>query len=137
MPEDQKIAAYNRMVRAEVVILSNLKKSEHIVKLHEAIKDGAGTVQLVMDFAQNGSLGELIQSTPWRRSSTPEKEAIARLIMRQLLLAIGSLHAAGFFHRDIKAENILVKGDVLSGSLSSFRIFLADFGVSCHQTDIC
>lgn len=58
-------------------------------------------VYIVMQFAENGSLLDLIR----RRSQLPENES--RVIYKQLLSALEYCHRNGIVHRDIKCENLL------------------------------
>jgi serine/threonine protein kinase len=36
-------------------------------------------------------------------------EHVARLLMRQLIAALATMHAAGYIHRDVKADNVLIR----------------------------
>ena len=54
---------------------------------------------------------------------TLRDEAELRLIVRELLAAVGYLHSRNICHRDIKPENILYDRD-------SKRVKLIDFGIS-------
>jgi serine/threonine protein kinase len=47
-------------------------------------------------------------------------------IIRQILQAVSSVHQLGVFHRDIKAENFLVKEE-----MGNLTILLTDFGLAC------
>jgi len=57
----------------------------------------------------------------WDRADTPAVLARARDFARQLLGAIGFLRSRGVLHRDIKPDNILLRGGVLK---------LCDFGLA-------
>ena len=48
-------------------------------------------------------------------------EEVARFYLAELVMAVSSVHAMGFIHRDIKPDNILID--------SSGHIKLADFGL--------
>ncbi|KAI1697177.1 protein kinase domain-containing protein [Ditylenchus destructor] len=54
---------------------------------------------------------------------TSFSENLARVLMFQLLLGLRHLHRIGIIHRDVKAENILLK-------FRSARMWLTDFGIS-------
>ena len=54
-----------------------------------------------------------------RTKDFPEKEI--KSIMYQQLLGLAYMHKHGFFHRDMKPENLLVKGDAVK---------IADFGLA-------
>ncbi|XP_047197801.1 serine/threonine-protein kinase pim-2-like [Hippoglossus stenolepis] len=56
----------------------------------------------------------------------PMAEDVAKIIMKQLVDAAIDLKAKGVFHRDIKAENILIEF-----SSDGHRVRLIDFGCGC------
>ncbi|KAI9019121.1 kinase-like domain-containing protein [Hyaloraphidium curvatum] len=60
--------------------------------------------------------------------TNPIPEAKARILLAQLALAIGHLHAKGIIHRDIKAANILIDG--------KRRPMLGDFGCSVNVSRV-
>ncbi|XP_059190816.1 serine/threonine-protein kinase pim-3-like [Centropristis striata] len=59
------------------------------------------------------------------------REDPAKNIMKQLVEAANKMHSLGVFHRDIKAENVLVD---LSSEVPRVRII--DFGSACLVTEI-
>ena len=54
-----------------------------------------------------------------RKSPFPEQEV--KSIMYQTILGLAYMHKHGFFHRDMKPENLLVKGEAVK---------IADFGLA-------
>lgn len=50
--------------------------------------------------------------------------------MKQLVAAAAQMHAARIFHRDLRAENILVEDD----EAASPRVRITDFGCGCFVT---
>jgi serine/threonine protein kinase len=95
-----------------------------LVQLHHAWCS-AEHVYLVMDYLPGGDLMSLLM----RRDTLPEDEA--RFYAAEALLAIASLHALGFAHRDVKPDNLLLD--------ASGHLRLADLGlaksVAPHATD--
>ena len=76
-----------------------------------------GVLNVVMEYADNGSLFQLIQ-----KSRQPFSEEQLLSFFAQLLLALEHLHSKKILHRDLKTKNVFVtkKG----------QIKLGDFGLS-------
>jgi serine/threonine protein kinase len=64
----------------------------------------SGIVQIVMEYCDLGSLTELIKPKSMR-------EKHIAFVASEILQALQYLHSLNRIHRDIKAENILVKSD--------------------------
>lgn len=96
--------------------IKSLKKLNHpnIVKLKEVIRENE-ELFFVFEFME-GNLYELMKN---RDRHFPE--AKIRNIMYQIFQGMAFMHKHGFFHRDVKPENMLVKGDVVK---------VADFGLA-------
>jgi protein kinase len=93
-----------------------LRKLIHpnIVKLKEVIREND---ELFMVFEHlEGNLYEMMKSR-----TKPFEEAKVRNIMFQVFQALHAMHKGGYFHRDMKPENLLYSGDVIK---------LADFGLA-------
>lgn len=76
----------------------------------------ANELFLVMDFIVGGDLMSLLIE----RDTLPE--AHVKLLAAELIIAIGSVHDAGFIHRDVKPDNVLID--------SHGHVILADFGLA-------
>jgi tetratricopeptide (TPR) repeat protein len=79
---------------------------------------------LTMELIQGGSIFEYVRP---RNELSPER---LRDVLRQLIDAVSSLHAAGTLHCDLKPPNLLVRADG--------RLVLLDFGLAhavSEQTD--
>ncbi|OHT13388.1 CMGC family protein kinase [Tritrichomonas foetus] len=66
-------------------------------------------------------LGDSLLKTINKKNGAPFLESEIRSIMSQLLTGLAYCHRQGFFHRDIKPDNLLWKGDILK---------IADFGLA-------
>ncbi|XP_034451506.1 serine/threonine-protein kinase pim-2-like [Hippoglossus hippoglossus] len=62
----------------------------------------------------------------------PLAEDVAKIIMKQLVDAAIDMQAKGIFHRDIKAENILIES-----SSDGLRVHFIDFGCGCIRKKNC
>merc|ERR1719491_628531 len=85
--------------------LKALKVLRHpcIVRLRELLRSQRdGSLFFIFEFV-GSDLGRLIKENP---SGLPEPRAIE--LMRQLLTGIAHIHQCGFFHRDVKPDNILL-----------------------------
>ncbi|PPJ54314.1 hypothetical protein CBER1_06135 [Cercospora berteroae] len=76
-------------------------------------------VCIIMEFIQHGSLHDYVRQS----QALPEPEA--QLIVSQILRGIAHMHRAGYTHRDLKPQNLLV---VQQGP--AWRVKIADFGLS-------
>ncbi len=79
------------------------------------------TVALVLELHHGASLRALLSR------SAPLEVASIRAVVRQTAEALGALHAAGWIHRDVKPENIMVAAEDLSAPGS---VRLHDFGLA-------
>ena len=97
--------------------LSHQPGTKHIIKLKQIIfiKE-SGTLNLIFEYMEK-DLFELMKS----RSSKKMSESQIRNIAYQTLLGLSFMHKYGFFHRDMKPENLLVIGDTVK---------IADFGLA-------
>ena len=64
-----------------------------------------GTGYMVMDYERGGSLKAFVQAHPF------PGESVLKAIVGPLLDGLAKVHAAGFLHRDIKPDNILLRED--------------------------
>ncbi|KAK5647421.1 hypothetical protein RI129_002313 [Pyrocoelia pectoralis] len=96
----------------EIEVVKGLKHP-NLIRFLQAIET-THRVYIVMEFAENGSLLDII-----RRDSYID-EGRARKWFRQLLEAVDYCHERGVVHRDIKCENLLMD--------KGYNIKLSDFG---------
>ncbi|CAL4890950.1 unnamed protein product [Urochloa decumbens] len=77
---------------------------------------------VVMEFCPGGDLHSLRHRMPSRRFPLPS----ARFYAAEVLLALEYLHMMGIVYRDLKPENVLIRGDG--------HIMLTDFDLSLQST---
>ena len=97
--------------------ISNKPGEENIIKLKQIIFiKKTGTLNLVFEYMETDLL-ELMKS----REPNQLTEDQIRDIIHQTLLGLSFMHKYGFFHRDMKPENLLLTGN---------KIKIADFGLA-------
>ena len=97
--------------------LSNQKGYENIIKLKQIIfEKKTGKLNLVFEYMET-DLYELMK----KRSPNRLTEEEIKNITYQILLGLYHMHKYGFFHRDMKPENLLLTGKKLK---------IADFGLA-------
>ena len=109
----------------------------NIVQLYEVAREANSQLYFVFEYMPDGNLFEFIKRytpnpTLLAAGITPPTlpEEKIQSILRQSLQALSFLHHKGYVHRDMKPENILLKGDTVK---------LADFGLAretCCQTPL-
>jgi serine/threonine protein kinase len=111
-PEDEV-----NVLQREVMLLSQLRDAPNITKYYGCYLDGP-RVWIVMEFAQGGSVRDLMKAT--KDGCLEEKYVV--VILREVLVGLSYLHKSAIIHRDIKAANILVT--------ATGKVMICDFGVS-------
>ncbi|WBW73709.1 serine/threonine protein kinase, meiotic, STKc MAK-like Pit1 [Schizosaccharomyces osmophilus] len=106
----------------EVHSLLHLSEHENIVNIFDLYIDQPFCLHIVMEFLEC-NLFQLINS----RRGKPFSYNTVRDIMSQIFQGIGHIHANGFFHRDMKPENILVSPVENS---DAYKVKIADFGLA-------
>ncbi|XP_024893543.1 testis-specific serine/threonine-protein kinase 4-like, partial [Temnothorax curvispinosus] len=101
----------------EIEVVKGLKHP-NLIHFLQAIET-THRVYIIMEFAQNGSLLDVI------RRDTYIDELRSRRWFRQLLDAIDYCHEHGIVHRDVKCENLLMD--------YRFNVKLSDFGFARGQ----
>jgi|EP00669_Euglena_mutabilis_P011832 protein kinase len=96
--------------------IMSLRKLNHanIIKLREVIREN-NELFFVFEF-MDGNVYQLMKDR-----DGPFPEAKIRNLAYQTFQGLAAMHKSGFFHRDMKPENLLTKGDVLK---------IADFGLA-------
>jgi len=101
----------DRQIRIEIEAMM-LINNPNVVKLKDYFENSKG-IYVVMEYCEGGTLTELVE----KEKGLGEDRSIEYL--RQLVSGYTALLAKNIIHRDIKADNLLLKGD---------RIVIADFG---------
>lgn len=89
----------------------------HVVAVHDQGRDAeTGAIYLVMEYVVGRTVRELIGT----RGSLTQIQALA--VLDPVLQALAAAHDAGFVHRDVKPENVIIGDDG--------RIKVTDFGLA-------
>lgn len=112
LPEDAYIF-YSR----EAQILRQLQPFPYVMEIYDAFVDPQGLC-IVMPYIEHGS----VQTYMNKLHGDPLEPGQIVLLMEQLLSAIAHAHKKEVIHRDIKPQNILLRGGMDS--------LLTDFGVA-------
>ena len=111
----RKVGSWDECMQLREVQSLRMLSHPYIVKLKEVIRED-GYFYIVFEYLDQ-NLDQLCKARAQRESSFSESSV--RDMVRQLLQALAYVHERGFFHRDVKPENVLIQGEVLK---------LADFG---------
>jgi serine/threonine protein kinase len=112
-------AAFRERLRAEARAMARLAHP-NILTVHDiGIQDGQDW--FVMDLVTGGSLAD------WQQRGGRLPPALAVRCVIQVLSALGTAHAAGIVHRDVKPQNVLLDADG--------RCRLADFGIALLESE--
>lgn len=101
----------------EIEIMKRVRH-QHIVALYE-LYESSTCMWLILELVDGGDLNYFISS---HRNYS---EMVIAHHFRQILQGLHYLHAQGIVHRDMKLDNILIKGDHEYGEVK-----IADFGLS-------
>src|SRR4051794_17625231 len=108
--DEEFVARFRREAKAAARL-----SSPTVVNVTDQGQDG-GTVFLVMELVEGRTLRDLLRS----EGALPPGEALA--VLDPILEALAAAHAAGYVHRDVKPENVLIADDG--------RIKVGDFGLA-------
>ncbi|KAL7745178.1 hypothetical protein ACLKA6_008230 [Drosophila palustris] len=109
------------LIKEEIYIISQLRHP-HIVQFIRHFVH-AGTMNIVMEYASNGTIRNVIQET---RSTGGLASARLMRYFSDMIMGLEYLHIRHVIHRDIKPENMLLDGND--------RVKFADFGISNIHT---
>jgi len=107
----------NKLLMREIEIMKKVGDHPNILKLYE-VYETAKHLHLVLELVTGGELFDKIV----QRGEYSEQDASK--IVRQIVSAVGYLHANGIAHRDLKPQNLLCAG------IEGDDIRVADFGLS-------
>ena len=111
---------HKREVRNESRILQALNHP-NIIQFVRAYKDTHANWNIVMEYAPDGTLDDLIEQRKARNQPFDEQEIID--LFTQVCLALKHCHDRHILHRDIKDENIFLANN-------SRIVKVGDFGIS-------
>lgn len=95
----------------EVRILASVQHANIIGYKESFYDDESKTLNIIMDYADEGDLDGRIKKHIERRTNFPENEIWKYLI--EILQGLKSLHSVKIMHRDLKCANIFLKSGVI------------------------
>ncbi|SNX65676.1 serine/threonine protein kinase [Streptomyces sp. TLI_55] len=96
--------------------------SRRVVQVHDIGELPDGRPYFVMEYADGGTLADLLDDGP-----LPVDEALR--LTASAALGAAALHEAGIVHRDIKPSNLLLRTGT-SGDVGARQVLLADLGLA-------
>ncbi|KAI8342894.1 kinase-like domain-containing protein [Chlamydoabsidia padenii] len=114
-----------QLQQLEIDIQSKLKHPS-LLALHSVLQD-QDYIYMVMDLCDQGDLFDYVLKDQGHR---PESVVID--IFVQICQGIAHMHSQGIYHRDIKLENILLKG-LDDDDEGGFECKVADFGLATRD----
>lgn len=111
----QRYSTFEECLQEKEVKSLRKIKHQNVEKLLQVFRENE-YLHLVFEL-----LGDSLLKTINNKNGQPFTEQEIRSIMSQLFTGLAYVHKQGFFHRDIKPDNLLWKGDVLK---------IADFGLA-------
>ncbi|KAK3930130.1 Serine/threonine-protein kinase Nek8 [Frankliniella fusca] len=117
LTDDEKKATLN-----EVKVLSKLKHPNVVAYFDNFIHDAS--VKIVMEYANKGSLHDLIQNQEGKH--LPQAEVLQ--MFSQIVQGLHYIHDQKILHRDLKTHNIFVSHEPSIYSMPILKI--GDFGIS-------
>lgn len=112
-----KLAPQGLAMLAEEVEISLVVDHPNIIRVHDVYETDHEVVYVVMECCSGGQL------CPYSEDGNPLEELEAAHAVRQMLRAVGYLHANSIVHRDLKPENFLYDTKQAGSTLK-----LIDFG---------
>ncbi len=111
-----------RAIRREIDIYTRLAEipNDHLLVVKDVFRE-PGSYALVTEFAEGGSLWDLMGGDVADVQRLALDESTVRMIARQMIDGLAALHEYEIVHRDIKPQNVLLCDDVWK---------IADFGIS-------
>lgn len=119
MSEEER-TAFNRRTIREARAAGRISHP-NVVVVHDVIEED-GRPWIVMQLVEARSLGEVLRE---HGPLIPERVAAIGL---QILDALRTAHTAGVLHRDVKPENVLLRGNG--------QIVLTDFGIATMPEEV-
>ena len=122
VPKDKINTKYMKdMLMTEISIMNQINHP-NVLHLHKVLTS-KNNYYMLLDFCDQGDLFNLIRSRPGKKLS--EAEAVE--FMKQIMNGFIEIRRHNVIHRDIKSENIFLKGG---------RAVIGDFGLAKKGTDI-
>ncbi len=117
---------YRKGFNPDIEVLKNLKEiskkiKQHVVEIFEVgFDEKLQRYYEILEYIENGDLATLKKEI----NESKNKEKIIDIIIKEISLALKSLHDINIIHRDLKPKNILIR------KKHPLDLVLIDFGIS-------
>ena len=106
-------------------------KHKNIIRNHKIIEKGDKFIYFVSDFADGGDLITVLEDIEAKGGNL--EEHLVRKWFLEVVEGISYMNKKGYAHRDIKADNVLLRRD--NPKVNQFVAKVTDFGFSQHAKD--
>jgi serine/threonine protein kinase len=83
------------------VLSDDLSANKGVVKLYDVYED-SNQILLVLEYIEGSNLFN------WIKNFKQPVESVTKTLFQKIVQIVGSLHAQGIVHRDIKLENVMM-----------------------------
>ncbi|MDX2136643.1 MAG: protein kinase [Chloroflexota bacterium] len=129
-PDLAKQERFRKLFQREADAASRLRHA-HIVQVREVLEQGQ-ELYLVMDYIDGTNLRRYLRDAVRRRVALPIADVL--MIGKRIAEALYHAHQQNILHRDVKPENVLLRGR-LDAPLSELTPILSDFGLAKILSD--
>jgi len=127
-PELAEDPLYQQSFLREAHSLAALRKLPAVVEIRNAWQTREGYLALLLEYIEGGNLLQWLDTA---RGGGPLEPLEAVAIAADLARVLAAAHAIGVLHRDVKPQNILMRG--LEGG--GFQLKLCDFGLAVQRME--
>ena len=104
----------------EVAVLRSLANGNPFIIGYRSAFDDAGSLHIVLDYAENGDLSQIISKTKAAKNRFTQAKVLDWFV--QIASALRFIHSRNIMHRDLKTQNVFLD--------RYWQVKLGDFGIA-------